>query len=108
MTFPRSADIREVAALVPDDRLLIETDSPYLAPVPHRGRRNEPAFVSRVLAQVAALRGVEPAALGQQLVANFDSLLASGPTVSKTRLSALTPPPGNRYREPDGNSTASP
>jgi TatD DNase family protein len=81
VTFPRSADIREVAGYVPADRLLIETDAPYLAPVPHRGKRNEPAFVARVLEQVATLRGVAPAALQEQLVRNFDTLL--GPTVSQ-------------------------
>ena len=81
VTFARSAEMREVAAFVPSDRLLIETDSPYLAPVPHRGKRNEPAFVARVLEQVAALRRVPAAALGEQLRCNFDALL--GPTVSQ-------------------------
>jgi TatD DNase family protein len=81
VTFARSAEIREVAAFVPADRLLIETDSPYLAPVPHRGKRNEPAFVARVLERVAALRGVTAEALGEQLLRNFDALL--GPTVSQ-------------------------
>ena len=50
--------------LVPDDRLLVESDSPYLAPVPHRGRRNEPAWVSFTVARLASVRGVEAAALG--------------------------------------------
>jgi TatD DNase family protein len=83
VTFPRSAEIREVAAFVPADRLLIETDAPYLAPVPHRGKRNEPAFVARVLEGVAALRGVPGEALREQLVLNFDALL--GPTVSQIK-----------------------
>jgi TatD DNase family protein len=83
VTFPRSAEIREVAAFVPADRLLIETDAPYLAPVPHRGKRNEPAFVARVLEGVAALRGVAGEALRGQLVLNFDALL--GPTVSQIK-----------------------
>jgi TatD DNase family protein len=82
VTFPRSAEMREVAAFVPADRLLIETDSPYLAPVPHRGKRNEPAFVARVLEGVAALRGVDAGTLRQQLIVNFDALL--GPTVSQS------------------------
>jgi TatD DNase family protein len=81
VTFARSADIRAVAAFVPADRLLIETDSPYLAPVPHRGKRNEPAFVARVLEQVALLRDVGADALGAQLVENFDALF--GPTVTQ-------------------------
>ena len=53
VTFPRADALREVAALVPADRLLVETDAPYLAPVPHRGKRNEPAFVARVAETVA-------------------------------------------------------
>jgi TatD DNase family protein len=81
VTFGRSADMTEVAAFVPADRLLIETDSPYLAPVPHRGKRNEPAFVALVLEQVAALRRVPAAALAEELRRNFDALL--GPTVSQ-------------------------
>ncbi|HUH14034.1 MAG TPA: TatD family hydrolase [Longimicrobiales bacterium] len=57
VTFPRFEG-RALVARVPADRLLVETDSPYLAPVPHRGRTNEPAFVAHVAAEVAALRGV--------------------------------------------------
>jgi TatD DNase family protein len=81
VTFPNSLDLREVAGFVPADRLLIETDCPYLAPAPYRGKRNEPAFVARVLEVVAGLRGVGIQPLGEQLVANFDALL--GPTVSQ-------------------------
>jgi TatD DNase family protein len=81
VTFPKSLEIKDVAAFVPADRLLIETDCPYLAPTPHRGKRNEPAFVARVLETVAGLRQVDPGPLGEQLVANFDALL--GPTVSQ-------------------------
>jgi TatD DNase family protein len=83
VTFPRSTDIREAAAFVPADRLLIETDSPYLAPMPYRGKRNEPAFVERVLDAVAGLRRVGVEALAEQLVVNFDALL--GPTVSQIK-----------------------
>ena len=84
VTFPRAEALREVATLVPDDRLLIETDAPYLAPVPHRGKRNEPAFVARVAETVAALRGVPVSQLGAQVARNFDRLLMPGlgPTVS--------------------------
>jgi TatD DNase family protein len=57
VTFPRALELKEVAQMVPLDRLLIETDSPYLAPVPHRGGRNEPAHVVRVAAVIAELRG---------------------------------------------------
>lgn len=56
--------------LVPDDRLLVESDAPYLAPVPRRGKRNEPAFVSHTLAHLAAVRGTSPSALGEVTVDN--------------------------------------
>lgn len=56
-TFKRADSVREAAAAVPWDRLLVETDAPYLAPAPHRGRRNEPAWVARVIDAVAAVRG---------------------------------------------------
>jgi TatD DNase family protein len=84
VTFPRATELREVAMLVPDDRLLIETDAPYLAPVPHRGKRNEPAFVVRVAETIAGLRGVPAAALGAQAALNLAALLMPGfgPTVS--------------------------
>jgi len=58
VTFPSADDIRAAAALCPTDRILVETDSPYLAPVPHRGQRNQPAFVRLVGARVAEVRGV--------------------------------------------------
>jgi TatD DNase family protein len=84
VTFPRAEALREVATLVPADRLLIETDAPYLAPVPHRGKRNEPAFVGHVAETIAALRGVPAAELGAQVARNFEALLRPGlePTVS--------------------------
>jgi TatD DNase family protein len=80
VTFSKADELKEVAKLVPEDRLLVETDAPYLAPVPHRGKRNEPAFVARVLETVAALRGVPVPVLGAQLTRNFDAFL--GATVS--------------------------
>jgi TatD DNase family protein len=57
VTFPRALELKEVARMVPLDHLLVETDSPYLAPVPHRGKRNEPAHVVRVAEVIAELRG---------------------------------------------------
>ena len=61
VTFKNAADVREAAALCPLDRLLVETDCPFLAPVPHRGRLNEPSRVPLVGAAVAAVKGVPPA-----------------------------------------------
>jgi TatD DNase family protein len=69
VTFRKWAD-DELVRLVPDDRLLVESDAPYLAPVPHRGRRNEPAFVPRTIERVAAVRGVPPDALADITAAN--------------------------------------
>jgi TatD DNase family protein len=74
VTFPKAGDLREAARIVPEERLLIETDSPYLAPVPHRGKRNEPAYVARVLAALAETRGVAAGALDAAVTANFDRL----------------------------------
>jgi TatD DNase family protein len=63
VTFPRSLELKEVAKMVPLDRLLIETDSPFLAPVPHRGKRNEPAHVARVAEVIADLRATTAEAI---------------------------------------------
>ncbi|MEO7429155.1 MAG: TatD family hydrolase [Acidimicrobiales bacterium] len=65
VTFPSAADLHEAAALCPLDRLLVETDSPYLAPVPHRGKRNQPAWVPVVGAALAELQGVAVEALAE-------------------------------------------
>ena len=74
VTFPRAAELREVAQLVPDDRLLAETDAPYLAPVPHRGQRNEPAYVVRTFETLAALRGGDITTLADRTARNFEAL----------------------------------
>lgn len=74
VSFPKSDALRAVAATVPADRILIETDSPYLAPVPHRGKRNEPALVVHVAEAMAAARRTTAAAIVQQTAANFDAL----------------------------------
>jgi TatD DNase family protein len=76
LAFPRSDVIQEVARTMPLDRLLVETDSPFLAPPPHRGKRNEPAFVVEVAAKVAALRGLSVEEVGRAAKANFHALLA--------------------------------
>jgi TatD DNase family protein len=70
-TFPKSEALREVARFVPDDRLLVETDAPFLAPIPHRGKRNEPAWVMETLRAVAATRGVDADACAARIVLNF-------------------------------------
>ncbi len=74
LTFKSAADLREVAAMVPLDRMLIETDSPYLAPVPHRGKTNNPSYVPFVAAQIAALRGMSPEEVGEVTSTNFERL----------------------------------
>ncbi len=74
LTFKSAAALREVARLVPDDRLLIETDSPYLAPVPFRGKTNTPAYVPHVAAQLAELRGMTVEAVGDLTSRNFEVL----------------------------------
>jgi TatD DNase family protein len=74
ITFPKGDNVREVAARVPADRLLCETDSPYLAPTPHRGKRNEPGWVVRVAEDLAALRSVSVDELRSQTSANFAAL----------------------------------
>jgi TatD DNase family protein len=80
VTFPRAVELRDVARRTPDDRLLVETDAPYLAPVPHRGQRNEPAYVTRVVEVVADARGVAAPELAAMVTRNFEAFL--GPTVS--------------------------
>jgi len=74
VTFPRALELHQVAAMVPLDRLLIETDSPFLAPVPHRGKRNEPAHVVRVAERIAELRGEAPATIAAAARDNFERL----------------------------------
>ena len=74
LTFKSAADLREVAKFVPDDRFLIETDSPYLAPVPYRGKTNTPSYVPFVAKQLAELRGCTSEAIGALSTANFHRL----------------------------------
>ncbi len=76
VTFKNAKDLQEVAKTIPQDRLLVETDSPFLAPVPHRGKTCEPAFVADTAAFVAGLRGVEPVDLAASTTANFFRLFA--------------------------------
>jgi TatD DNase family protein len=74
LTFKTAADLREVAKFVPDDRLLIETDSPYLAPVPFRGKTNNPSYVPYVAELLASLRGGTAEDIGHLTTRNFLSL----------------------------------
>jgi TatD DNase family protein len=77
VTFKNSIQIKEVAAFVPIDRLLVETDSPYLAPVPYRGKQNHPALVLHVAEEIARLRGIELKQLAHATTDNFFRLFTS-------------------------------
>lgn len=78
VTFRNADALRDVVRQIPLDRLLVETDSPYLAPVPHRGRENTPAYVRDVAAFVASLHGVSPQMLAERTSANFRTLFKAG------------------------------
>jgi TatD DNase family protein len=77
LTFPTAGAVREAARITPQDRLLLETDCPYLAPVPHRGRRNEPSFVVEVARRLAEIRGCTLDEIAAQTTRNFERLLCS-------------------------------
>jgi TatD DNase family protein len=76
VTFKNAKDLQATAATIPEDRLLIETDAPFLAPVPHRGKTGEPAFVADTARFLAELRGVSVEALGETTTANFRRLFS--------------------------------
>jgi TatD DNase family protein len=77
LTFPKAQELRDVARFAPEHAILIETDAPFLAPVPHRGKRNEPAWVARTLEQLAEVRGQAAETLDEAVTANFARMLAS-------------------------------
>jgi TatD DNase family protein len=79
LTFRRADELRSIAKNVPLDRLLVETDAPYLAPVPHRGSRNEPSYVIETAAVLAAVKGVAPEALASATTENFFRLFSKVP-----------------------------
>jgi TatD DNase family protein len=79
VTFRNSEALREIAKAVPADRFLVETDSPYLAPLPYRGKRNEPAYVAEVAQVLATVRGVTPEEIARQTTDNFFKLFAKVP-----------------------------
>jgi TatD DNase family protein len=76
LTFNTAAQVREAAAIVPDDRLLIETDAPFLAPIPWRGKRNEPSFIVQTARKLAEVRGTTPEHIAQITTENFNRLIA--------------------------------
>jgi len=76
LTFKNAADLREVAQFVPLERCLIETDSPYLAPVPYRGKTNSPAYVPHVAAQVASIKGISTEDVALATTRNFETLFS--------------------------------
>jgi TatD DNase family protein len=79
LTFRNAEELREVARMVPLDRCLIETDSPYLAPMPHRGKTNQPAWVVHVAAKLAVLKGLPVAEVANATTANFERLFSIPP-----------------------------
>ena len=81
IAFKHAEEIREVAKLVPADRYLVETDAPYLAPIPHRGQTNEPSYVAHTAAKVAEVRGIPLEQLGAETTANFFCLFSKAKPV---------------------------
>ena len=77
ITFPKAQPIRDVRQPVPLDRMLIETDAPFLAPFPNRGKRNEPAWVKEVAAKIAEVRGIEPQEVAARTTENFRALFGT-------------------------------
>lgn len=88
-TFPKAEEIRQAARLTPSDRLLIETDSPYLAPSPHRGKRNEPAFVLHTAQAIANVRDVSIEQFAAQTTANFERLFSIDRRTDETEVHQL-------------------
>jgi TatD DNase family protein len=83
VTFPKAEAVREAARMTPDDRLLVETDCPYLAPVPHRGKRNEPAFVVETVRRLAEVRNRTPEEIAELTTRNFEGLCLRGGTANR-------------------------
>jgi TatD DNase family protein len=78
LTFPKAESVRQAARITPDDRLLVETDCPYLAPMPHRGKRNEPSFLVETVRRLAEVRGRTPAEIAALTTRNFERLCLNG------------------------------
>src|SRR5271170_781821 len=79
ITFPKAQLIRDIAALVPLDRVLVETDAPFLAPIPNRGKRNEPAWVREVASKLAEIRRIDPEAVASRTTENFHRFFGTAP-----------------------------
>lgn len=100
VTFRKWDDL-ELLRLVPDDRLLVESDAPYLAPVPHRGKRNEPAWVAHTVARLAEVRGVDARSLGSTVADNAIRCFGLASAARDRVESAGSPvPPSERLQEP--------
>ncbi len=84
VTFPKAQQIRDTAVRVPLERVLIETDSPYLAPIPHRGKRNEPAFITETARKLGDLRGLTTEQIGEQTSRNFYNFFKFTETAEST------------------------
>jgi TatD DNase family protein len=78
LTFPKAEAVRQAARMAPADRILVETDCPYLAPVPHRGKRNEPAFVVKTVLRLAEVRQCAPEEIAEVTTGNFERLMFAG------------------------------
>jgi TatD DNase family protein len=76
VTYPKATDVHDSSKYAPLDRILVETDAPYLSPVPFRGKRNEPSYVTYTANRVAELRDMDPEELGEAVVRNFDTITA--------------------------------
>jgi TatD DNase family protein len=77
VTYPKATDVHASAQMAPLDRILVETDAPYLAPIPYRGKRNEPSYVAFTAKRVAALRGMDMEEFGEATVRNFERLIGT-------------------------------
>ncbi|MCW2246678.1 TatD DNase family protein [Azospirillum fermentarium] len=88
ITFKKSDALRAIVADIPLDRILVETDAPYLAPVPFRGKRNEPSYVVHTAAEVARIKGIDPAEVTRQTTANFFDLFQRVPRADASEVQA--------------------
>jgi TatD DNase family protein len=83
VTFPKAEAVRRAAQITPEDRMLVETDCPYLAPVPHRGKRNEPAFLTHTLERLSEVRGCPVEQIAEATTRNFERLCLRGAPASE-------------------------